>query len=615
MIASIERLVSRGVIGAFAAEFGDRLARLVSVHADWVAYGAIAVSESTSAGHVCIDLARAHGEITHDWRLDLPDLDTWRIALRASGVVAREGGYAPLVLDDADRLYLLRYWRYEHTLAHEWLARGAEDLDPLPPVERVRAALDRWFPPNVTAPHENEQRRAAAIALCKRFCVIAGGPGTGKTTTAARILAILAELSDTPLRIAMVAPTGKAAARLAQAMHEARAAMGMPETVASEVAGSTIHRLLGPRRGSIRFRHDHGAPLPVDCVLVDEASMIDLALMTKLVRAMPHGARLILLGDQDQISSVEAGAVLASLMEGPRGYRPEFAERIGQLAGVALPVSADASALGDVRARLERSRRFESSSAVGKLARAILEGDAVAIRTDLDLLGPAIIHAHDRGAKALDDVLRQAFAAYVEAVREGGSVREVFDAFNRFRVLCVHRQGASGVVGLNRRIEALLRPLLPAIPTTRRDWYAGRAVMMSRNDYALELYNGDIGIALADPLQQGALRVFFDATAADAKSFAPDRVPDCESAFAITVHKSQGSEFADVLLVLPPDPSPLITRELLYTAVTRAKRSVRVVGDAELLIRGAQSPQSRASGLADKLWGKSLAVRAVEAKA
>ncbi len=593
MIASIERLVAKGVIGPFAAELGDRLARLASVHADWVAYGAVAVSESTSAGHVCIDLARAHRQITHDWRLDLPDLDTWRAALRASGIVAREGDYAPLVLDDADRLYLLRYWRYEHTLAHEWLARGAEDLVPLASVDRVRAALDRWFPLDVAAPSGDEQRRAAAIALCKRFCVIAGGPGTGKTTTAARILAILAELSDIPLRIAMVAPTGKAAARLQQAMHEAHAMMGMPETSAAELVGSTIHRLLGPRRGSVRFRHDHSAPLPVDCVLVDEASMIDLALMTKLVRAMPHGARLILLGDQDQISSVEAGAVLASLMDGPRGYRPEFTERIGQLAGVALPVATDASALGDARARLERSRRFESSSAVGRLARAILEGDAAAIREDLALVGAAVTHSNDRAAKVLDDSLRQAFSRYVDAVREGRTIREVFDAFNGFRVLCVHRQGSSGVVGMNRRIESLLRPLLPAVPTTRRDWYAGRAVMMSRNDYALDLYNGDLGIALEDPLQPGALRVFFDPTGSGAKSFAPDRLPNCESAFAITVHKSQGSEFDEVLLVLPPDPSPLITRELLYTAVTRAKRSVRVVGDVELLIGGAQSPQRR----------------------
>ncbi|MFM9885484.1 MAG: exodeoxyribonuclease V subunit alpha [Burkholderiales bacterium] len=615
MIASIERLVAKGAVGAFAAELGDRLARLATVHADWVAYGALAVSESTGSGHVCIDLARAHDQITRDWRFDLPDLDTWRAALRASGVVGGEGEYAPLILDDADRLYLLRYWRYELALAREWLARGAADLVPLASVDRVRAALDRWFPLEATAPSGNEQRRAAAIALCKRFCVIAGGPGTGKTTTAARILAILAELSDTPLRIAMVAPTGKAAARLAQAMHEARATMGMPETATAALIGSTIHRLLGPRRGSVRFRHDHYAPLPVDCVLVDEASMIDLALMTKLVRAMPQGARLILLGDPDQISSVEAGAVLASLMDGPRGYRPAFTERVGQLAGVALPVAADASALGDARARLERSRRFESSSAVGKLARAILAGDATAIREDLALLAPAMTHSNDRAAQVLDDALRQAFAGYVEAVREGHTIRNVFDAFNRFRVLCVHRQGASGVVGMNRRIESLLRPLLPAVQSTRRDWYVGRAVMMSRNDYALDLYNGDLGIALADPLHEGALRVFFDAMGAGTKSFAPDRLPDCESAFAITVHKSQGSEFDEVLLVLPPDPSPLVTRELLYTAVTRAKRSVRVVGDAELMIGGAQSPQRRASGLADKLWGRSLSADAIEAKA
>jgi exodeoxyribonuclease V alpha subunit len=608
VIASVERLLAANLIGPFAAELGDRLARIAGAHGEWAALAAVAASEASSAGNVCIDLLSAHARIVDEWRCQLPAVDVWRAGLRASGIVVPEGEYGPLVLDDADQLYLYRFWYYERTLASAWLARGAEESAPVADADRVRDALHRWFPQDAAQPSQDEQRRAAAIALSKRFCVIAGGPGTGKTTTAARILAMLAELSTSPLRIAMAAPTGKAALRLEAAMRDARARLVIPDTVAQQLptTGQTIHRLLGPIRNSVRFRHDHDSPLPIDCLLVDEASMVDLPLMTKLVRALPASARLILLGDYHQLASVEAGAVMASLMAGPQGYRQVFADDMQRFAALTLPVGDHDSALADARVSLTHSHRFDHAGGVGALARAVLAGDEGGMHQHLVRLGPT--PARSNAAKQLDEAILRGFADYVAAVREGRPLAMVFAAFHRFRILCVHRKGMAGVDELNRRVESLLRPLLPSAVGGTREWYPGRAVMMRRNDYTLDLYNGDLGIVLGDPsgggVESGALRVFFEGNATRATGLAPTRVSDCETAFAITVHKSQGSEFEEVVIVLPGDTSPLVTRELLYTAVTRARSAVRVVGEAEAFVRGALSPQRRTSGLAAKLWGK-----------
>jgi exodeoxyribonuclease V alpha subunit len=601
VIASIERLLASNAIGPFAAELGERLARVASAQPEWVALTAAVVSEAGAAGNVCVDLSTAHARITGEWHLPLPALAAWRAGLRASGIVAREGDYAPLVLDEADQLYLYRYWHYERMLADAWLARGAEEFAPVADADRVVDALNRWFPQEATAPLQDEQRRAAAIALSKRFCVIAGGPGTGKTTTAAKILSMLAELSPSPLRIAMAAPTGKAALRLEAAMRDARARMAIPEAVARQLptSGQTIHRLLGPIRNAVRFRHDHESPLPIDCLLVDEASMVDLPLMTKLVRALPSSARLILLGDHHQLASVEAGAVMASLMAGPAGYRQVFTDRMQRV--VTLPVGDHDSALADARVSLTHSHRFDHAGGVGVLARSVLTGNEAGMRQHLVLLAPS--PSRSTSGASLDAAILQGFAGYVEAVRTARPLAEVFRAFHQFRILCVHRKGMAGVDELNRRVESLLRPLLPNAQGGTREWYPGRVVMMRRNDYTLDLYNGDLGIVLADPAHDGALRVFFEGEAAGTKGWAPSRVADCETGFAITVHKSQGSEFEEVVIVLPGEASPLVTRELLYTAVTRARNAVRVVGDADAFVRGALSPQQRTSGLAAKLWG------------
>lgn len=603
-MAGVDRLLASNKIGPFAAELGDRLARMAGAYGEWVALAAVAVSEATSAGNVCVDLGAAHARITGEWQQPLPAVDAWRAALRESGIVVRSGEYGPLVLDEADQLYFYRYWHYERSLADAWLERGMDDVAPVATPERVLDALNRWFPFDATAPMQDEQRIAAAIALTKRFCVITGGPGTGKTTAAVCILAMLAELSAAPMRIAMAAPTGKAALRLEAAMHDARARLNIADSVAQllPTAGQTIHRLLGPIRNSVRFRHDHKSPLPVDCLLVDEASMVDLPLMTKLVRALPPHARLILLGDHHQLASVEAGAVMASLMAGPRGYRRGFAEQMQQTAAMTLPVGDHDSALADARVALVRSHRFDNTGVVGALSQAILAGDEGGIRQHLALLAPSPSRGHT--ATQLDAAILHGFADYVEAVRAARPLAMVFAAFHRLRILCVHRKGMAGVEELNRRVEALLRPLLPNAIGSSREWYPGRAIMMRRNDYGLDLFNGDLGIVLPDPAGGGALRVFFEGDTTRANGLAPSRVAECESAFAITVHQSQGSEFVHVLIVLPGDRSPLLTRELLYTAVTRARNTVRVVGDAEAFVRGALSPQQRTSGLAAKLWGR-----------
>jgi exodeoxyribonuclease V alpha subunit len=277
---------------------------------------------------VCSSDLRTLGEVGENGPMIAPPLADWRTALRQSPVVGRPGDYAPLILDDAGRLYLYRYWAYERQLAEDVLRRLADEPSGVD-IPRLRAGLDRLFPPAGDA-EVDWQRIAAAVAVLKQFCVISGGPGTGKTTTVIRILALLAEQAARPLHIALTAPTGKAATRMQEAIRLARDRLPVSPAIREAIPGEamTIHRLLGYRPGSVRFRHDRDNPLPVDALVVDEASMVDLALMAKLVRALPPRARLILLGDKDQLASVEAGAVLGDICGDSTGFSPAFRERL-----------------------------------------------------------------------------------------------------------------------------------------------------------------------------------------------------------------------------------------------------------------------------------------------
>jgi exodeoxyribonuclease V alpha subunit len=542
---------------------------------------------ATAAGHVCVDLAAVGGTAALDGAVQVPPLDTLLRELQASPLVTRPGGFAPLVLD-GQRLYLHRYWRYESAVAGALLARCAID-DEQVDESRLKRALDRYFPAAGSAP--DMQKVAAAVAGVKRLAVFCGGPGTGKTSTVARVLAVLSELADgARIAIGLAAPTGKAAARL-------QAALGtLPETAVMAPRAVTLHRLLGLAAGRAP-RYHSGNPLPFDVVVVDEASMIDLALAAKLVGALPAHARLILLGDPDQLASVEAGAVLASIAGGGGAYSPAMGARLARLTGQSVPTGPTPSRLSDSIVLFEQSYRFAAGSGIGRIAHAVRAGDASAAIAALDAGGEATWQSSD--AEALGSAIFRGYERYFEAVRAGADAGRCFAEFGRFRALAAVREGPYGVHALNGMVERRLAAHEPAVLHQR--WFPGRPVMVTRNDYALRLANGDVGIVMRDAAAPGGVAVVFEAPEGGLRRISPARVPECETVYAMTVHKSQGSEFDAVLLVLPPEPVPVLSRELVYTGISRARRSLAVVAPPEVLKIAIEVRIKRDSALSERI--------------
>lgn len=579
-------------LGPLERAFVASLQRLEPAAPETVLLAAALCCEALGRGDVCLPLARFAGR--RPWPesdLQLPPLERWRDQLWDSCLVGRPGDYAPLILE-ADRLYLARYQAYEEQLAEQLLARAGE----VPGVDETQLSesLARLFAFNQQRP--DWQRLAAAQAVRKRLAVISGGPGTGKTTTVVRLLAALLEQPGSErLAIGLAAPTGKAAARMAEAIRNAKASLPVSDAIKAALPDEarTLHRLLGSRGDRPKVRHDAANPLPLDVLVVDEASMVDLALMAKLAAALPPKARLILLGDKDQLAAVEAGAVFAELCEG-RGFDARAAADLQRITGQSVPVQAPASRLGDAVVLLTHSHRFAGDSGIGELARRINEGDA---RGTIELLRedrPDLAWNSSPNPMALVERLEQGYAPYLASARQGDPV-SAFAAFNGFRALTAQREGAFGVNGLNDALEARLKRRLGV--AVRERWYPGRAVMVRQNDYALGLFNGDIGLCLAT---EHGLRVYFEGDTGH-RAFAPARLPSHESAFAMTVHKSQGSEFDEVLLVLPEQHSPLLTRSLFYTGITRAKTKVDIWALPSRLQEAVSTRADRAAGLAERL--------------
>jgi len=596
------------------ARFITRLSRDVRPEIFWAA---ALVSRSTGEGNICLNLPLwtgrelpAIGETT----FITPPFTAWRQALLENSAVGQPGDYRPLILDDKGRLYLYRYWDYEESLASFLLERGCgrgatEDLVARRTV--IREKLHLLFPTETGVPGPDWQKLAATMALLQPLTIISGSPGTGKTTTATKIMALLlATAAAKRPTIALTAPTGKAAVRLQEAVRKTKLLLPSAATAPVQDAipeqATTIHRLLGARPDSTYFHHDRKNPLSLDVVIVDEASMVDLPLMSKLVQALPNRAKLILLGDHDQLTSVEAGAVLGDICAAPLNvFSRPFLDRLEDLTGETGPAGPDAIGAGmqDCLIELRHNYRFGGGSGIGQVSAAVRAGDTTATLTLLKSESFADIGWCRPDPGGFLPFLRKrataGFHDYLQAVA-AGDAESAFACFEGFRVLCALRRGPWGTESLNSAIERLLQAEGQIEPGRR--WYQGRPVMITRNDYTQRLFNGDVGLILHDPAVGNELRAFFRDAAGKVRSFLPFRLPEHETAYALTVHKSQGSEFDSVLLLLPDQDVPLLTRELIYTGLTRARNFVEIWGTEELLRTAVGRRISRTSGLRDALW-------------
>lgn len=520
----------------------------------------------------------------------------FRAALQGSSWLATAGP-APLVLNE-DRLYLYRLYQAEQRVKQHLSLMLSTTL---PLANAVTAELDILFAtPQQTEP--DWQRLACVMALQRRFAIITGGPGTGKTTTVVKLLALLQHGAGGALNIKLAAPTGKAAVRLTESISGALTQLPAERARAIPTEVTTLHRLLGAVPNRRSFRHNRDNPLQLDVLVVDEASMVDLEMMAALLDALPEQAQLVLLGDKDQLSSVEAGSVLGDLCRGAElgGYRDDTVALLQAFSAVALDEwRGEGSVLNQATVMLRKSHRFDAHSGIGQLAAAVNRGDTGAV--ELFAQYPDIELFSANQLSILKATVVAGYRQYLQQAQPGPAderdnwARSVLGSYSRFQVLCALRSGDWGVEGVNEQISQWLHS--SGIINRQQQWYSGRPVMMQRNNYNLGLMNGDIGITLVDPLSN-MLRVVFQLADGSIKWVLPSRLTEVETAFAITVHKSQGSEFNHCCLVLPPDNSPLLSRELLYTGITRAKQHFSLLCAAPALLRQAISRRvARSSGL------------------
>ncbi|WP_051305531.1 exodeoxyribonuclease V subunit alpha [Desulfogranum mediterraneum] len=558
-------------------------------------------SRAVADGHVCLPLDQLQLQCNRLIPAMAASPAELRSRLLATPVVGSPGSPTPLILDQEDNLYLHRYHAYEEGIARELRRRNRLRLEP--DLAAGRAVLGELFPAaaeNGTAPAKDPdwQYAATALSLLSPLLVVSGGPGTGKTFTVARIIAAQIAMAPEPLRIGLAAPTGKAATRLKDALAQAQGAL--PPRFARQMPDQalTLHRLLGFQPATGRFRHNRDNPLHLDMLLVDEASMIDIPLMAGLMEALPPKCRLILFGDRHQLASVEAGNLLADICSPglPQWSRATSADLEALTAhsypgGTASPAEMDDSVV-----QLQKSYRFQAGSGIATLAKAIQSDDPQALarclRTpypDLELTAPD----PGRSRPRLEDFIRHSFKPIFSA----RSPMAALHCFEQSRILCGVHQGENGVKAVNQLAQELL--LGPGRQPAPGRHYRGQPLMILQNDYALGLFNGDSGLIWPD--EQGKLQAWFPGADGSLRTILPRRLPLHQTGYAITVHKSQGSEFDRVLLLLPGRDTPILNRELLYTGVTRARKHLTLEASPELLESTAARPAQRFSGLHHKL--------------
>jgi len=609
MKSLLKRLVNQGEISALSYFFAQFVAEQSADNMDsLLSYSAALASENNQAGDVCVDMNQYLDQPLFSServsRQDLPhgtDIEQWRQCLLESPCVGNPGETTPLILEQ-HRLYLNRYWQYESRVAESITSR----LLPLPDIDvpGLSQQLKHLFPHSHDQKGPDPQMLAVALAASRAFVAISGGPGTGKTTTVIKVLAML--LTQQPdMRIKLAAPTGKAAARMMESIRRRIDDNHLSPEIRDLIPqqASTIHRLLGYRNH--RFHHSSSNPLVVDCLVIDEASMLDLTLAYRLFDALPVQARVILLGDRDQLASVAAGNVLGDITGHGQaiGYSDAAVDHLASLLDRPtdeIPCAINPLPISDSVALLTQSYRFSEGSGIEQLAGLVNRGQS---REAIDLLqapDSLVSLQLPTGNSLQDDALEWILSLY-QPVLNSANVSQAMDRFDRTRVLCAIHSGPFGVDEMNRLISLRLQ----GSRATAAEDYPGKPILITANDYELDLFNGDTGLLWPD--QTGILRACFRGADASIRELPIYSLPEFVTAWAMTVHKSQGSEFESVLLVLPSDDKNIaVSRELLYTGVTRTREQLRIHSPVEVLIQACENLTLRGSGLARKLGWKNL---------
>lgn len=563
-----------------ACQFASYIERVDKSEDELVPLTAGLLSEAVAQGHVCLNLLRMYALYEKVMGFIPEHLDEWLTRLQKSNVVGKDGDYRPLILNDDGLLYLYRHWQDEKSVAHA-IQRRCQTIE-LKDAQQLKQDFEQW--PS-TVEGVDWQKVAVLMALTRNFSVISGGPGTGKTTIVLRILNSLKN-QQASCRIALAAPTGKAAARLQQAT----------ENSDGSIEAKTLHRMLGITANNEQGRYNSDRPLPFDVVIVDEASMIDISLMAKLLAALSPRTRLILLGDSQQLASVESGAVLANLCRDQMMFDSGFAAMAEFVAGITLDetvISSSQTVLLNSVVQLQHSYRFDQHSLIGRLAHTVQSGDSASVVAELHQADSSVWQQ-----PSSDNVLKAAvdgYHSYFEAIASKSDPQTCIQAFEQFRVLCALKLGPQSVASVNAAIE---KQLNRKGWRSHNDFYHGRPIMVVQNDYRQQLFNGDIGLVLRD--ETGDLQVYF-LFDNSLRTVPITRLPAHETAYAMTVHKSQGSEFDNVCVLLPEEDSAVLTRELLYTAITRAKEQVLVLATEETVYSTVVRMHQRESGLSVSL--------------
>lgn len=617
--STINSLLQRGLLAEIDVYFARFISGFSKDPDPDIFLAAALVSRATGSGDTCLDLGAvaADGIIGKQGQREpviCPGLAAWLQKLAASPAVGRPGEVRPLILDAKNRLYLYRYWDYENTLCDsikKRVRRNPANVD----AAHLKSSLDRLFP-KTEGQGVDWQKVAAAVCALRHLSIITGGPGTGKTSAVTKVLALLLEQMPGPdLHIHLAAPTGKAAGRLKETIEQAKDGLTCYDSIKAAIPSEvfTIHRLLKPVKGSPYFHYNRNNPLLADVVVVDEASMVDLALMAKLFEAVPEEARLILMGDKDQLASVEAGSVLGDICDRDvrHGFSAPFARQLKETTGENIEPEIRAadvqSGLKDSIVVLQRSYRFAAGSAIGELSRAVNRADAdraIAMLENAD--GQSVEYRQLHANKSLIQILADQIVSGYQPYLQTDNPAEALQRLRRFKILCALNIGPLGVSAVNKLAEQVLsrKNLIQLDPMTETPWYAGRPVLITRNHYPIGLFNGDIGVALpAADAQDNVLNVFFPDNAGGVRRFQPYQLPEHETVYAMTVHKSQGSEFDEVLLILPGRDVSILTRELIYTALSRARKKITIWATDSIIRSAIGRKIERTSGLRDALWG------------